>query len=206
MSNSSYSDNLRRTIEEEVGRVQHGAQSGADRVGAPLARFLPWRLIAVVVAVIVGIVAACAGVLFIFQDELLHFRFNGGLLRNLTRQTWFPNVLVVLIAVTIIAVGLIWFARSRGRLQQSTAASATLPTTAIAGQITRLEQLRDWMTEDKAFAQLVDSMIGRQVQAAEARQTNRAIVITVVTSVLSLAAGWLLTAVSPGALAALFAR
>jgi hypothetical protein len=59
------------------------------------------------------------------------------------------------------------------------------------------------MTEDQAFAQLVDSMIGRQVQAAAARQTNRAIVITVVSSVLSLAVGWLLTAVSPGALAAL---
>jgi hypothetical protein len=205
MSNSSYSDNLRRTIEEEVGRVQDGKQSGTDRVGAPLARFLPGRLIAGVIAVFVGIVAACAVVLFTFYDELIHFRFNGGYLRSLLKQTWFPNVLVVLIAVMIIAVGLIWFARSRRRLQQSTVALATLPTAAIAGQITRLEQLRDWMTEDNAFAQLVDSMIGRQVQAAEARQKNRAIVIAIVTSVLSLAAGWLLTAVSPGVLAALVA-
>jgi hypothetical protein len=202
MSNSSYSDNLRRTIEEEVGRAQSGTQSGADRAKAPRVHFRPWRLITVVVAVIAFFVAVCGGVAFFSQKQLTLFRFDGGFLRT-SSETWLPGALIALSAATIIAAGFIGYARSRRRLQRSAAESAALPTAAIASQITRLEQLRGWMTEDQAFAQLVDSMIGRQVQAAEARQTNRAIVITVVSSVLSLAVGWLLTAVSPGALAAL---
>jgi hypothetical protein len=205
MSNSSYSDNLRKSIEDAVGRVQQGAYGGAVRAPAPRSRVVSGRLISVIIAVIVLIVAACAGVAFIVQDRDLFAVYSGGLLRRLIEAAP-PGLIVILVALAIIAVGLVWYVRSQRRLQHNAAAPAALPTTAIAGQITRLEQLREWMGEDKAFAQLVDSMIGRQVQAAEGRQRNRSIVIAVVTSVLSLVAGWLLTAISPGAVAALVAH
>ncbi|MFI5274290.1 MAG: hypothetical protein ACHQ4H_14750 [Ktedonobacterales bacterium] len=60
-------------------------------------------------------------------------------------------------------------------------------------QISRLEQLRGWVRDDPAFGRLVDSMIGRQVQAAERRQR----IYSVFVSVASLIIGWLLSTITP---------
>ncbi|HEX6800637.1 MAG TPA: hypothetical protein VF116_23190 [Ktedonobacterales bacterium] len=77
------------------------------------------------------------------------------------------------------------------------APAAAPPTDVIAGnlstQIRRLEELRRWVRDDPAFGQLVDNMIGRQVQAAEKRQR----VYTAVFSIASLAVGWLLPVLVP---------
>lgn len=77
------------------------------------------------------------------------------------------------------------------------APAAAPPPGVIAGnlstQIRRLEELRRWVREDPTFGQLVDNMIGRQVQAAEKRQR----IYTAVFSVISLVVGWLLPALVP---------
>jgi hypothetical protein len=76
---------------------------------------------------------------------------------------------------------------------------------ALSRQIDRLQQLRAWMTDDPAFGRLVDSVVGRQVTAAERRQKAYALGLTVASSGVSLIAGWLLSALNPGtALAHLF--
>jgi hypothetical protein len=63
----------------------------------------------------------------------------------------------------------------------------------LSTQIRRLEELRRWVRDDPAFGRLVDSMIGRQVQAAEKRQR----IYTAAFSVVSLAVGWLLPVLVP---------
>ncbi len=76
---------------------------------------------------------------------------------------------------------------------------------ALSRHIDRLQQLRAWMTDDPEFGRLVDSVIGKQVTAAERRQKAYALGLTVASSGVSLVAGWLLSALNPGtALAHLF--
>jgi hypothetical protein len=60
-------------------------------------------------------------------------------------------------------------------------------------RIDRPEQLRRWMSEDPDLTRLVDSTIGRQVLASEARQCE----FSAGVGVASLIAGWLLSAFNP---------
>jgi hypothetical protein len=59
-------------------------------------------------------------------------------------------------------------------------------------RITQLQQMRDWLKDDHLRA-MMDGVIGQQVAKSERRQ----IFYTVVVSILSLVAGWLLSAISP---------
>jgi hypothetical protein len=60
----------------------------------------------------------------------------------------------------------------------------------LGEQIQRLNQIRSWVSEDPAFSNLVDNIIGKQVKASERRQQ----IYSVVFGVASLIAGWLLSA------------
>lgn len=69
-------------------------------------------------------------------------------------------------------------------------------------RIVRLQQIRDWLKDDKLKA-MIDDVIGKQVAKSERRQ----VVYSVAVGVLSLMAGWLLSAISPvSALAQLLPR
>ncbi|HEX9070174.1 MAG TPA: hypothetical protein VF807_15500 [Ktedonobacterales bacterium] len=110
--------------------------------------------------------------------------------------------ILVLLGLGIVAYG-VWVAlTATGKAAPARRPAATYrrpedELDALSLQITRLEQLRGWMATDSEFGRLVDAMIGKQVLAAEARQKQRAIITAVVSSVLSLLAGWLLSAISP---------
>jgi len=69
-------------------------------------------------------------------------------------------------------------------------------------RIVRLQQIRDWLKDDK-LKSMIDDAIGKQVARSERRQ----VAYSVTVGVLSLAAGWLLSAISPiSALAQLLPR
>jgi hypothetical protein len=69
-------------------------------------------------------------------------------------------------------------------------------------RIVRLQQIRDWLKDDKLKA-MIDDVIGKQVAKSERRQ----VVYSVVVGVISLMAGWLLSTISPvSALAPLLPR
>jgi hypothetical protein len=68
-------------------------------------------------------------------------------------------------------------------------------------RLTRLTQMRDWLRDD-TLRVMVDDVIGRQVRASERRQA----VYSAVIGIVSLMAGWLLSAISPISLATLFHR
>jgi hypothetical protein len=59
----------------------------------------------------------------------------------------------------------------------------------IDHRISRLEQVRDWIDEDEYLAQLIDSIIGKQVKTSEQRQARRNIIVNIVFLLL----GWLLS-------------
>jgi hypothetical protein len=68
-------------------------------------------------------------------------------------------------------------------------------------RLTRLTQMRDWLRDDSLRA-MVDEAIGQQVRASERRQVAYSAVVGIV----SLVAGWMLSAVSPISVATLFHR
>ncbi len=59
-------------------------------------------------------------------------------------------------------------------------------------RIVRLQQIRDWLRDDKLKA-MIDDVIGKQVAKSERRQ----VAYSVTVGALSLLAGWLLSAISP---------
>lgn len=63
---------------------------------------------------------------------------------------------------------------------------------ALDERIVRLTQMREWLRDD-ALRTMVDDVIGHHVKSSERRQ----VVYSVIVGVVSLAAGWLLSAVSP---------
>lgn len=85
------------------------------------------------------------------------------------------------------------------------AKQAARPTQAemVAGldqRVTRLIQVRDWISEDGDIARLIDSVIGRQIRASEQRQARFGVFLNAV----FLIAGWALSLVgTPAALAGL---
>ncbi len=56
-------------------------------------------------------------------------------------------------------------------------------------QLTRLEQIREWLAQDANLRNLVDAAISMQVAASERRQGRLSILLTVV----SILVGWLLS-------------
>jgi hypothetical protein len=69
-------------------------------------------------------------------------------------------------------------------------------------RIAQLQQIRVWLKDEK-LKSMIDDAIGKQVARSERRQ----VVYSVTVGVLSLAAGWLLSAISPvSALAQLLPR
>jgi hypothetical protein len=74
--------------------------------------------------------------------------------------------------------------------------------TVLDERITQLQQMRDWLKDDKLRA-MMDDVIGKQVAKSERRQVTYSVAV----GALSLLAGWLLSAVSPvSALAQLLPR
>ncbi len=63
---------------------------------------------------------------------------------------------------------------------------------ALDERIVRLTQMREWLRDD-ALRTMVDDVIGHHVKASERRQ----VIYSVIVGVVSLLAGWLLSAVSP---------
>jgi hypothetical protein len=73
---------------------------------------------------------------------------------------------------------------------------------ALDERIVRLTQMREWLRDD-ALRTMVDDVIGHHVQASERRQ----VIYSLIVGVVSLAAGWLLSAISPvSTLVSLFNR
>jgi hypothetical protein len=68
-------------------------------------------------------------------------------------------------------------------------------------RLTRLTQMRDWL-RDESLRVMVDEAIGQQVHASERRQVAYSAAVGIV----SLVAGWLLSAISPISVATLFHR
>lgn len=64
---------------------------------------------------------------------------------------------------------------------------------AIDQQIERLEQVRGWLAADPHLHNLIDGAISNRVKVSEARQNRNSIVVSVV----SLVAGWLLSFITP---------
>lgn len=111
----------------------------------------------------------------------------------------FSGLLVVLI---VVVVALVVLRRGRAQASASRAMALAGPGTlgALDQRIVRLEQLRTWMGEDPDLGRLIDTSIGSQVHASERRQRLFAGTLGVIT----LVAGWLLSAVSPPATLATF--
>ncbi|HEV8192332.1 MAG TPA: hypothetical protein VGP82_12765 [Ktedonobacterales bacterium] len=106
----------------------------------------------------------------------------------------FTGLLVVLI---VVVVALVVVRRGPAPAQGSAAVALSGPRAlgALDQRIVRLEQLRSWMGEDPDLGRLIDTSIGSQVHASERRQRFFAGTLGVIT----LVAGWLLSAVSPPA-------
>jgi len=84
------------------------------------------------------------------------------------------------------------------------ATQAVRPATGIAvldGDIERLRQIREWLQDDRLRA-LVDNAIGQQTRASERRQATWSTMIALV----SLLAGWGLSAVSPAVVGKIFSH
>lgn len=69
---------------------------------------------------------------------------------------------------------------------------ASLPLASLDERITRLTQMREWLQDD-TLRTMVDDVIGQQVRAAARRQVAYSFIV----GVISLVAGWLLSAISP---------
>jgi hypothetical protein len=67
----------------------------------------------------------------------------------------------------------------------------------LENRLTFLVDLKQKLTEDLEPLNFVDSMIANQVKAAAKRQRTYSVVVTTVLSVVSLGAGWLLSALNP---------
>jgi flagellar biogenesis protein FliO len=106
----------------------------------------------------------------------------------------FAGLLVVLI---VVLVTLVVVRRGRTPTQAPAVIALSGPTAlgALDQRIVRLEQLRSWMGEDPDLGRLIDTSIGSQVHASERRQRFFAGTLGIIT----LVAGWLLSAVSPPA-------
>lgn len=63
--------------------------------------------------------------------------------------------------------------------------------------IARLRQVKDLLKQDTRLLPLVDGYIGQQVHAMEKRQARLNIVLAVVTTLVGVILGWLLSAVTP---------
>lgn len=103
---------------------------------------------------------------------------------------------VLLAALLLLATLLLTRARrgaAAGQLASTVPVLTQGSVAALDMRIHRLEQLRTWMHDDPELGRLVDSTIGRQVHASERRQRVFSLALGIVT----LAAGWLLSAVSP---------
>jgi hypothetical protein len=73
----------------------------------------------------------------------------------------------------------------------------------LSDRIMFLQELQESMQEDPELLRFVDNVIGQQVQATERRQTR----LTVILSVVSLVAGWLLSLIgTPANIAHLMGR
>jgi hypothetical protein len=225
MADGPYAAGLERQVEEELTRIsayraqQEAAANAPTSPGvatlpagvapqagptplysarSPLFRLYPWLLVALVLLGIVGAVVARVTntpPLGIPALPAWQHQVNTWLIEH-------SDALALLILLILVAVIARLFIESRrGQSQQRSVTPAPpLPRgdiAAISLQITRLEELRNWMTTDAEFARLVDAMIGQQVQAAEQRQRRAAVRTTVISAAVSLIAGWLLSAVSP---------
>jgi len=225
MADGPYAAGLERQVEEELTRIsayraqQEAAANAPTSPGvatlpagvapqagptplysarSPLFRLYPWLLVALVLLGIAGaIVVRVTNVSPIgfpafpaWQQQVNSW---------LTEHAGALGLLMLLVFAGVIAVLLIQSRRGQTQ-QRGVIPTPPLPRgdiAAISLQISRLEELRNWMTTDAEFARLVDAMIGRQVQAAEQRQRRAAVRTAVVSAVVSLIVGWLLSAVSP---------
>ncbi len=108
----------------------------------------------------------------------------------------------LLLVLIVVVVALVVVRRGRAQAQVTTGLTLTGPGSlgALDQRIVRLEQLRTWMGEDPDLGRLIDTSIGSQVHASERRQRFFAGTLGVIT----LVAGWLLSAVSPPAALASF--
>lgn len=72
--------------------------------------------------------------------------------------------------------------------------------------IARLRQIKDLLKQDSRLLPLVDGYIGQQVHAMEQRQVRFNVVLAVVTTLIGVVLGWLLSAVAPASIAMPFLR
>jgi hypothetical protein len=151
-------------------------------------------------------VAIKLGVALVALCALLWLALAGG------DQSWLSGALLALPPVVLLlAVGVSIVLSGLGTVTSAQSAQiARLPRrppppsgdTVLDERITRLQQMRDWL-KDETLRTMMDDVIGRQVAKSERRQISYSVVV----GVLSLLAGWLLSAVSPlAALAPLLSR
>jgi hypothetical protein len=102
-----------------------------------------------------------------------------------------PFVLITAVALDSLVSGLgaVGSAGESGPLHRPVRA---LPEDQFDERIVRLQQIRDWLKDDK-LKSMIDDAIGKQVARSERRQVAYSIIV----GVLSLVAGWLLSAISP---------
>jgi hypothetical protein len=130
-------------------------------------------------------------------------------LSNSGDPLWLLGALVALPPVLLLAaVGLSSLSNAlspRGAVDETVHESLPASSPQIAQldeRITQLQQMRDWLKDDKLRA-MMDDVIGKQVATSERRQVTYSVAV----GALSLLAGWLLSAVSPiSALAQLLPR
>jgi hypothetical protein len=165
---------------------------------SPLFRLFPWLLVALILLGIIGAI----DVRVTHVSPIGIPAFPAWLQQVNTWLITHANALGLLVLLVFLGVFAWGFFQWRREQTQQRQVTQTLPLprgdiAAISLQITRLEELRNWMTADAEFARLVDAMIGRQVQAAEQRQRQAAVRTAIISAAVSLIAGWLLSAVSP---------
>lgn len=109
----------------------------------------------------------------------------------------------VLIAMPVLAIVLmavargflaVYFAPSAVKAvdEQGEGMLQSVPLASLDERITRLTQMREWLQDD-TLRTMVDDVIGQQVRAAARRQVAYSFIV----GVISLVAGWLLSAISP---------
>jgi hypothetical protein len=127
-------------------------------------------------------------------------------------QSWLSGALLALPPVVLLlAVGASIVLSGLGAVASAQSAQIDRPfrrspppsgDTVLDERITRLQQMRDWL-KDETLRTMIDDVIGRQVAKSERRQISYSVVV----GILSLLAGWLLSAISPlSALAPLLSR
>jgi hypothetical protein len=130
----------------------------------------------------------------------------------LTRAPAAPGLLVWGLVSLPLAVTALWVALDTTIAGLGAVGGVNIPSTvAVPAQqaslahlderLIRLTQMRDWLRDD-SLRVMVDEAIGQQVQASERRQVAYSAVVGVV----SLVAGWLLSAISPISVATFFHR